>query len=52
MQEPIDPEEYELRDEYDLSEVAVTRKGRYAPQKSISWRVTGRISVNATSKGI
>jgi hypothetical protein len=31
MQKPADPNDYELRDEYDLSKLAVIPKGRYAP---------------------
>ena len=27
------PEDYELREEYDLSEMTVVAKGRYAPQR-------------------
>lgn len=31
MQKPKDPEDYELRDEYDLSKMTVVPKGRYEP---------------------
>ena len=31
MQKPDNPDDYELRDEYDLSKLAVVAKGRYAP---------------------
>jgi hypothetical protein len=31
MQKPSDPDDYELRDEYDLTEMSVVPKGRYAP---------------------
>lgn len=33
MQQPIDPNDYELRDEYDLSKMVVVPKGRYAPDR-------------------
>jgi hypothetical protein len=33
MQKPIDAEDYELRDEYDLSKLTVVAKGRYAPER-------------------
>ena len=33
MQKPIDTEDYELRDEYDLSKLSVVAKGRYAPER-------------------
>ena len=33
MQQPIDPNDYELQDEYDLSEMTVVAKGRYAPSR-------------------
>ena len=32
MQKPIDTEDYELRDEYDLSKLTVVAKSRYAPE--------------------
>jgi hypothetical protein len=31
MQKPSDPDDYELRDEYDLTEMSVVPKGRYTP---------------------
>lgn len=33
MQQPIDPNDYELRDEYELAEMTVVAKGRYAPDR-------------------
>jgi len=33
MQKPSDPEDYELRDEYDLSKLTIVAKGRYAPDR-------------------
>ncbi len=33
MQQPIDSNDYELRDEYDLAEMTVVAKGRYAPDR-------------------
>lgn len=33
MQKPTDPEDYELREEYDLSKLTVIPKGRYAPHR-------------------
>ena len=33
MQKPNDPEDYELREEYDLSKLVVVPKGRYAPHQ-------------------
>lgn len=35
MSLPIDPKDYELRDEYDLSKMTVVPKGRYAPQHRV-----------------
>jgi len=35
MQKPNNPEDYELHDEYDLSEMTVVAKGRYAPHRRI-----------------
>lgn len=34
MKIPTDCDDYELRDEYDLSKMRVVAKGRYAPQQS------------------
>jgi len=33
MRKPSDPNEYELRDEYDFSKMTVVPKGRYAPHR-------------------
>jgi len=33
MRKPSDPNEYELRDEYDFSEMTIVAKGRYAPHR-------------------
>jgi hypothetical protein len=33
MQKQTDPDDYELRDEYDLSTLTVVAKGRYAPHR-------------------
>ena len=33
MQKPTDPEDYELREEYDLSTLTAVPKGRYAPHQ-------------------
>lgn len=33
MQKPSNLEDYELRDEYDLSQMTVVAKGRYAPHR-------------------
>ncbi len=33
MQQPVDPNDYELRDEYDLSKMTVVAKGRFAPDR-------------------
>jgi hypothetical protein len=33
MRKPSDPNDYELRDEYDLSKLTVVAKGRYAPHR-------------------
>jgi hypothetical protein len=33
MQKQTEPDDYELRDEYDLSEMTVVAKGRYAPRR-------------------
>jgi len=35
MQKPDDPNDYELRDEYDLSKMTVVPKGRYARQHRV-----------------
>ena len=33
MQKPNDSDDYELRDEYDLSKMTIVAKGRYAPDR-------------------
>ncbi|MCX7840599.1 MAG: hypothetical protein N2559_14285, partial [Anaerolineae bacterium] len=33
MRKPIDPNDYELRDEYDFSKMIIVPKGRYAPHR-------------------
>lgn len=33
MQNPNDPDDYELRDEYDLSKMTIVPKGRYTPER-------------------
>jgi hypothetical protein len=33
MRKPTDSNDYELRDEYDLSKMTVVPKGRYAPER-------------------
>ena len=33
MQKPNKSEDYELRDEYDLSKMTIVAKGRYAPHR-------------------
>ncbi len=33
MQKPNDPEDYDLRDEYDLSAMTIVPKGRFAPER-------------------
>lgn len=35
MTKPTDPDDYELRDEYDLSTMTVVPKGRYAPHRRV-----------------
>jgi ribosomal 50S subunit-associated protein YjgA (DUF615 family) len=35
MHKPSDPNDYELRDEYDLSKMTVVSKGRYAPRRRV-----------------
>ena len=36
MTQQSDPEDYELRDEYDLSTMTVVAKGRYAPHRRVA----------------
>lgn len=33
MRKPSDPNDYELRDEYDFSKMTIVPKGRYAPHR-------------------
>ena len=33
MRKPSDPNDYELRDEYDLAKMTIVAKGRYAPER-------------------
>ncbi len=33
MPKPDDPEDYDLRDEYDLSQMTVVPRGRFAPER-------------------
>ncbi len=35
MKKPTDPEDYELDEEYDLSEMTVLPRGRYDPQRRV-----------------
>jgi len=39
MSKPTDPDDYELRDEYDLSTMRVVAKGRYAPHRRVGKNV-------------
>jgi hypothetical protein len=39
MQKPTNPDDYELRDEYDLSDLTVLAKGRYAPHRRVGKNV-------------
>ena len=39
MQKPSDPNDYELRDEYDLSKMMIVPKGRYARQRRVGKNV-------------
>jgi hypothetical protein len=39
MQKPTDLDDYELRDEYDLSKMTVMAKGRYAPERRVGKNV-------------
>ncbi|TEU17503.1 MAG: hypothetical protein E3J21_08195 [Anaerolineales bacterium] len=39
MRKPSDPDDYELRDEYDLSKMTVVAKGRYAPHRRVGKNV-------------
>lgn len=35
MQKPNDPNDYELEEEYDLSQMTVAPKGRYDPERRV-----------------
>lgn len=39
MQKQNDPDDYALRDEYDLSQMTVVAKGRYAPGRRVGKNV-------------
>ena len=39
MQKPNKSEDYELRDEYDLSKMTIVAKGRYAPHQRVGKNV-------------
>jgi hypothetical protein len=39
MQKPTDPDDYELRDEYDLSKLTIAAKGRYSAQQRMGKNV-------------
>lgn len=39
MQKSNDPDDYELRDEYDLSKMTIVAKGRYAPHRRVGKNV-------------
>ena len=39
MPKPIDPNDYELGDEYDLSKMTVLATGRYAPERRVGKNV-------------
>jgi hypothetical protein len=39
MSKPSNPDDYELRDEYDLSKMTVVSKGRYAPERRVGKNV-------------
>ncbi len=39
MQKPSDLDDYELRDEYDLSKMTIVAKGRYAPHRRVGKNV-------------
>ncbi|MBI3943955.1 MAG: hypothetical protein HY326_13135 [Chloroflexi bacterium] len=39
MQNSNDPNDYELSDEYDLSEMTIVPKGRYAPERRLGKNV-------------
>ncbi|HKZ79520.1 MAG TPA: hypothetical protein VJ793_24790 [Anaerolineae bacterium] len=39
MRKPRDPNDYELRDEYDFSKMTIVAKGRYAPHRRLGKNV-------------
>ena len=39
MQKQNDPDDYELRDEYDLSKMSIVAAGRYAPHRRVGKNV-------------
>ena len=39
MRKPSDPNDYELRDEYDFSKMTIVAKGRYAPHRRVGKNV-------------
>lgn len=39
MGKPSDPNDYELRDEYDFSKMTIVPKGRYAPHRRVGKNV-------------
>jgi len=39
MQKPNKSDDYELRDEYDLSKMTIVAKGRYAPHRRVGKNV-------------
>jgi hypothetical protein len=39
MPKPSNPNDYELRDEYDLSKMTIVAKGRYAPHRRVGKNV-------------
>jgi len=39
MPKPSDSDDYELRDEYDLSKMTIVAKGRYAPDRRVGKNV-------------
>ena len=45
MQKPNKSDDYELRDEYDLSKMTIAAKGRYAPHRRAGKNGSSRVSV-------
>lgn len=39
MQKQSDPNDYELRDEYDLSKMTILPRGRFAPERRVGTNV-------------